>query len=351
MEMIIEFFKANFLALILSTAGVAILIVAIIAIKSLKNAKKREAEEYERIINNAPAVDVDDEEESENAAPKSDKPADYAWLRGETASAKPAAEKTADAATDDKEKGKKIIGKWLVKEKGEGEFIAFLYANNGEMLLSSEIYTSADGAKKGVATIRKNASGDGSFQVYCDKNSRYYFKLKTSNNRFLCVGETYPSKTSCLGAIESVKRFVDSPIAENVERDITSIKYEPSEGAIISRKSGYSGKWEISKVDDMFIATLYASNGEALLSSESYLSYASARSAVNTIKANGIEGNFIIERDKNDRYFFKLRNAQKSTLCVGESYSQESACRSAIDSVRRFLTTAKLVEKGNDELL
>ena len=240
---------------------------------------------------------------------------------------------------------KKSLGKWIIKEKGEGEFVAYLYANNNEIMLTSETYSSPDGAKKGIATIRKNAAIDENFTYYRDKNKNYFFKLKTSKNRLLCAGETYANKSACLKSIESVKNFVDSPLAEKIEKDVTIINYTPGQDeAYTPRKN--SGKWVISELDDeTFIAQLFASNGELLLSSESYASYSSAKDAVENITQNGLNGNFIIDSDKKGRFFFKIRNAQKLTLCVGETYSQLTACQSAIESVFGFLKTAKLAEE------
>ena len=240
---------------------------------------------------------------------------------------------------------KKALGKWIIKEKGEGEFVAYLYANNKEIMLTSETYSSPDGAKKGIATIRKNAAIDENFTYYRDKNKNYFFKLKTSKNRLLCAGETYANKSACLKSIESVKNFVDSPLAEKIEKDVTIINYTPGQDeAYTPRKN--SGKWVISELDDeTFIAQLVASNGELLLSSESYASYSSAKDAVENITQNGLNGNFIIDSDKKGRFFFKIRNAQKLTLCVGETYSQLAACQSAIESVFGFLKTAKLAEE------
>lgn len=237
---------------------------------------------------------------------------------------------------------KKVVGKWIIREKGEGEYVAYLHANNKEVLLTSETYSTADGAKKGIATIQKNATDD-CFSIYRDKNKNYFFKLKTSKNRFLCVGETYPNKTACLKSIDSVKKFVDSPVSDAIVPDKTIIKYVPSPVHKLPTKK-YSGKWVITPIDDMFIAQLFASNGEMLLSSESYSSFSSAKDAIANITKNGIDGNIIIDSDKKGRYFFKIRNSQKLTLCVGETYSQLSVCQNAIESVRSFLKTAKLAE-------
>ena len=252
---------------------------------------------------------------------------------------KPAAKKAESV-----KEAKATVGKWIIKEKGEGEFVAFLYANNGEIMLTSEIYTSEESARAGIDTIRKNVDG-GTFVNYKDKNKNFYFKLKSVKNRILCVSETYKSEALAESAKESVKRFVSSPVQSGVEKDITVIKYVlPKKEEPVDARSAYSGKWKIEKDGDTYMAKLFASNGELLLNSESYVSYASAKSAIATIVTNGVAGNFIIDSDKKGRYFFKLRSAQKATLCIGETYAKLDSCQSAIESVRRFLKTAKLTE-------
>lgn len=268
------------------------------------------------------------------------------------ATAEPAAKKSASKTVvkpaakkaEPVKEAKAAVGKWIIKEKGEGEFVAFLYANNGEIMLTSEIYTSEESARAGIDTIRKNVDG-GTFVNYKDKNKNFYFKLKSVKNRILCVSETYKSEALAESAKESVKRFVSSPVQSGVEKDITVVKYVlPKKEEPVDARSAYSGKWKIEKDGDTYMAKLFASNGELLLNSESYVSYASAKSAISTIVTNGVAGNFIIDSDKKGRYFFKLRSAQKTTLCIGETYAKLDSCQSAIESVRRFLKTAKLTE-------
>ena len=268
------------------------------------------------------------------------------------ATAEPAAKKSASKTAvkqaakkaESVKEAKATVGKWIIKEKGEGEFVAFLYANNGEIMLTSEIYTSEESARAGIDTIRKNVDG-GTFVNYKDKNKNFYFKLKSVKNRILCVSETYKSEALAESAKESVKRFVSSPVQSGVEKDITVVKYVlPKKEEPVDTRSAYSGKWKIEKDGDTYMAKLFASNGELLLNSESYVSYASAKSAIATIVTNGVAGNFIIDSDKKGRYFFKLRSAQKATLCIGETYAKLDSCQSAIESVRRFLKTAKLTE-------
>ena len=384
---VFEFLIENWVAC-LSLFVVIAVFIAIVAVVIVKQVDRRYQEKLERSMMDIPVI-ADDEVavtvDSDEAVKKGD--ADLKWVREQSfavanqeenndgeptkmkktkdeekkvATKKTATKKTAPksepkkASPADKKEpvkkdgakkatAKKAVGKWVVREKGEGEFVSYLHANNGEIILTSEIYASADSAKKGIATIKKSIEADG-FQFYCDKNHNYYFKLKNASNRFLCVGETYPTKAASISASESVKRFADSPVADEIEKDLTIIKYIAPKQKAVDKKTAYAGKWVITEVDDMFIAQLFASNGELLLSSEAYASASSAKSAIETITTNGLDGNFIIDVDKKGRYFFKLRNSQKSTLCVGETYSQLSKCQSAIDSVRRFLATAKLAD-------
>lgn len=371
MKAIIDGIKAN-LPIILAVLafGVAAAIVAYLLVRYFKNKSKKpenvgeeagfptgnEAEEAtsdDNLFTDKNGADdlVAATETEENTmkdkkaeTAKTTKPAPKAEEKKPMKTAAKTAVKPAAKKAEPVKEAKATVGKWIIKEKGEGEFVAFLYANNGEIMLTSEIYTSEESARAGIDTIRKNVDG-GTFVNYKDKNKNYYFKLKSVKNRILCVSETYKSEALAESAKESVKRFVSSPVQSGVEKDITVIKYVlPKKEEPVDTRSAYSGKWKIEKDGDTYMAKLFASNGELLLNSESYVSYASAKSAIATIVTNGVAGNFIIDSDKKGRYFFKLRSAQKATLCIGETYAKLDSCQSAIESVRRFLKTAKLTE-------
>ncbi|MBE7090963.1 MAG: DUF1508 domain-containing protein [Clostridiales bacterium] len=133
---------------------------------------------------------------------------------------KPAAKKAvvvATVANDKDEVGTGVNGKWRIEKEDVG-FIASLFANNGQLLLNSESYTTFKGAVKGIDTIKKNAES-GVFHVVEDKNGRYFFKLLSKQNRVICVGATYASKDGCESAIESVKNFCKTAILVSVDPD------------------------------------------------------------------------------------------------------------------------------------
>ncbi len=384
MEAFINFIKDN-VALCSILAAVIVLAIVLICVLCNVSKKKKKAKELAQttpIVEEKPVEEPTKEEEPvEEPAPKKAEPVKEekpAPVKAEPVKEeKPAPKKTelameeepdpkkvepakeeekpapskevaATAVEDEEKSGKRVaVGKWQIMQKSDDEFVAYLYANNGALLLTSETYSTAKGAMGGIATIKKNVEL-GKFEIHCDKKGNYYYKLKSSANRLLCVGEVYSNKASCESSVESVKKFaLNAVLLDEILEDKTVIKYEPT-GEIAEAKKGYTGKWRIEEVDEMFIANLYASNGELLLVSESYTTEASTKSAMENIKKNALASNFIIDKDKTGRYYYKLRNSQKSILCVGETYDSIDSCISAIESVRKFCNSAKLVENEEE---
>lgn len=96
-------------------------------------------------------------------------------------------------------------GKYELYEM-DGLYFIKLKANNAQILFISQGYSSKSGAKSGLETIKKAISED-RFTVGKDKQNRYQFNLYSSTNQLILSGETYPSKASCVSAINSVRNF------------------------------------------------------------------------------------------------------------------------------------------------
>lgn len=121
------------------------------------------------------------------------------------------------------------MGKFVVKKTATG--VKFdLKAGNGEVIATSEVYSSEDGCKNGVASVQKNApiaavedqtvegyatEKNPKFEVYADKAGEFRFRLKAGNGQVIAVSEGYKAKASCLNGIESVKK--NAPDADIVE--------------------------------------------------------------------------------------------------------------------------------------
>ena len=97
-------------------------------------------------------------------------------------------------------------GKWKIEQSENGGFSAKLYANNGQIMLSTEEVASRKTAEKAVESVRKNCA-EGNFYIDQDKFGRFYYKLHNAQRSVICTGETYDTVESVISAIESVRRF------------------------------------------------------------------------------------------------------------------------------------------------
>jgi len=123
------------------------------------------------------------------------------------------------------------MGKFVVKKTNTG--IKFnLKAGNGQVIATSEVYTTAAACKNGIASVQKNApvanvedqtvagyaeAKNPKFEIYKDKAGEFRFRLKATNGQVIAVSEGYTSMASCENGIESVRK--NAADAEIVEED------------------------------------------------------------------------------------------------------------------------------------
>ena len=122
------------------------------------------------------------------------------------------------------------MGKFVVKQTNTG--IKFdLKAGNGEVIATSEIYTTEAACMNGIQSVRNNCVGEiedqtveevvqvkhPKFEMYIDNAGEYRFRLKARNGEVIATSEGYKAKAGCLNGIESVKK--NAPEAEIVKAD------------------------------------------------------------------------------------------------------------------------------------
>ncbi len=112
------------------------------------------------------------------------------------------------------------MGKFVIKKTNTG--VKFdLKAGNGEVIATSEVYSSDSACKNGIESVRKNApiaavedqtqegyakEKNPKFEVYLDKAGEYRFRLTATNGQIIATGEGYKAKAGCLNGIDSVKK-------------------------------------------------------------------------------------------------------------------------------------------------
>ncbi len=211
-------------------------------------------------------------------------------------------------------------------------------------MLTSEPYSTEQGARGGIETIKKGVE-TGNFVIYRDKSGEYYFKLKSASNRLLCAGEIYKTRERCVSAAESVKRLArDAVSVSGVVEGKEYVDYVPVADVDYEAKKGVRGKWTIENGENGFSARLYANNGQLMLATEEVAVRKNAVRAIDTVTKSAASGNFVIDKDKFGRFYYKLRNSQNSVICIGEAYDTLDNCISALESVRRFAASAPAPE-------
>ncbi|MBQ3108636.1 MAG: YegP family protein [Clostridia bacterium] len=121
------------------------------------------------------------------------------------------------------------MGKFVIRKTNTG--IKFdLKAGNGEVIATSEVYTTEGACRKGIASVQRNApvaavedqTVEGyaeekhpKFEIYADKAGEFRFRLKATNGQIIAVSEGYKAMASCKNGIESVKKNApEAPIVE-----------------------------------------------------------------------------------------------------------------------------------------
>ncbi len=112
------------------------------------------------------------------------------------------------------------MGKFVVKETKTG-FRFNLVAGNGEVIGTSETYSTKDACLNGTESVAKNAVAanfedqttegfekavNPKFEMYTDKAGEFRFRLKAKNGEIILASEGYKAKASCQNGIESVRK-------------------------------------------------------------------------------------------------------------------------------------------------
>lgn len=94
-----------------------------------------------------------------------------------------------------------------------------LVSSNEKVLAVSEIYSTVESCMNGIVSMQKNIGANiedqtvedymkvsnPKYEIYCDRDGDYRFRLKAMNGLIIAVSGAYSNKDFCLKAIEMVK--------------------------------------------------------------------------------------------------------------------------------------------------
>jgi uncharacterized protein YegP (UPF0339 family) len=104
------------------------------------------------------------------------------------------------------------MGKFEITTRKNGEFQFNLKAGNGQVILTSEGYSSKANCLNGVESVKKNSPDDSKYDRKTSANGKPFFNLKATNGQIIGSSEMYESVSSMENGIESVKK--NAPAAE-----------------------------------------------------------------------------------------------------------------------------------------
>ena len=99
------------------------------------------------------------------------------------------------------------MAKFELFKRTDDQFHFHLKADNGKIILTSEGYHAKDGAKNGIESVKKNAGNPAMYEVLESKDNQWYFNLKAGNGQVIGTSETYTTFDNMNEGIALVEKY------------------------------------------------------------------------------------------------------------------------------------------------
>lgn len=107
------------------------------------------------------------------------------------------------------------MGKFVITLRKNGEFQFNLKATNGQVILTSEGYTTKAACLNGIESVKKNSQVEGRFDKKVASNGKPFFNLKAANSQIIGSSQMYANEKNMLNGVASVmKNAPDAPIVD-----------------------------------------------------------------------------------------------------------------------------------------
>jgi len=108
------------------------------------------------------------------------------------------------------------MGKFEIKTDKSGKFRFNLKAGNGQVILSSQGYTTKAACENGIESVRTHSQDDGNFERNTAKDGSPYFNLKASNGQVIGNSEMYSNTSAMENGVDSVKKNAPDAAVEDI---------------------------------------------------------------------------------------------------------------------------------------
>ena len=107
------------------------------------------------------------------------------------------------------------MGKFVITLRKNGEFQFNLKASNGQVILTSEGYTTKSACMNGIESVRKNCKVEARFDKKVASNGKPFFNLKAANGQIIGSSQMYVNEKNMLNGVASVvKNAPEAPVVD-----------------------------------------------------------------------------------------------------------------------------------------
>ena len=109
-----------------------------------------------------------------------------------------------------------MASKFELKKTSSGKYMFNLKAANGQIILTSETYEAKSSALDGIESVKRNAVEDARYERKTSSKGQPFFVLKAGNGQVIGSSEMYSSPAGMENGISSVKTNAPTSAVEDL---------------------------------------------------------------------------------------------------------------------------------------
>lgn len=130
-----------------------------------------------------------------------------------------------------------MAAKYELKCSAKGKFMFNLKAGNGEVILTSESYDTKKNAENGIASVKANAPNAASFEMKKAKDGQTYFVLLAKNKQVIGKSEMYKSEAGAKRGVASVQKNAGVAVSDITEAAPKATAKKPAAKKAAAKKA------------------------------------------------------------------------------------------------------------------
>lgn len=206
-----------------------------------------------------------------------------------------------------------------------GAYHFHLRAGNGEILVTSEAYSSRTSALDGLLSVLDNGGTATRYETYTGANEQEYFTLEAANHRILATSETYSTPEAAAKGVTATIHAVGAYLTNWTTA--TGARFAVFEGA-----------------DGHYYFDLHAANDQIVLQSQGYSSKAAALNGTFAVEADGLAAAaYRVQPAANGGYYFDLVAGNGQVIGTSEVYASLYDAQRGRDAVIALLPKIQLL--------